>query len=51
MILVGKPVSHFSGIMPSPDAATAHRHPRLRIAAIMIRPSGGTGWADHYRKS
>jgi hypothetical protein len=30
----------------SPDAATAHRHPRQRIVAIMMRPSGGTGWQE-----
>ena len=29
----------------SPDAATAHRHPCQRTVAIMMRPSGGTGWA------
>src|SRR5262249_51654315 len=29
-----------------PDATTAHRIPSPRVVTIMIRPSGGTGWAE-----
>ncbi|MGQ0685639.1 hypothetical protein [Bradyrhizobium sp.] len=43
MILIGKPVTHFSGIMLSPDAASGPSQPAPRFVTIAKRPSRWRG--------
>jgi len=51
MILIGKPVSHFSGIMLPPDAGNDPSQPAPRFVTTAKRPSWRHGLAGHYRKS